>query len=235
MFDFLRSARGHIILVLTCLAVVLFIACDTTDVEAKQAGSMLVLGESIMEWNVEDEASIPDVIAQTLDRDVVNAAVSGARISHPYPEAAAEGFDIRRQYLQGSWEWVVMDGGANDLGDECNCGDCSLVLDDLISADGRSGEIPSFILSLTKSNHQIMYVGYYDAPAGGEFEEFVVLNGRVQTMAESLENVFYISAGDVIDASNLELFDDDLIHPSIFGSERIGEYIAETIKAIELD
>ncbi|MEM7738947.1 MAG: SGNH/GDSL hydrolase family protein [Deinococcota bacterium] len=219
--------------------VTLFIACDTTNAEANETSSILVLGDSIMEWNVEDEASIPDIMAQILDREVVNAAVSGARVSHPDSEAAAEGFDIRRQYLPDAWAWVVLDGGANDLGDECNCGECGQVLDELISADGRSGEIPSFILSLTKSNHQIMYVGYYDAPTGGGFEqcqeEFVVLNGRVQTMAESLEDVFYISAGDVIDASNLELFDDDLIHPSIFGSDLIGEYIAETIKAIELD
>lgn len=80
---------------------------------------ILVLGDSMMWWGEPGDQSIGQALARTLGEPVVNLSVPGARISHPDTEARGAGFDIRTQFVARQWDWVVIEGGANDLGDEC--------------------------------------------------------------------------------------------------------------------
>lgn len=206
-----------------------------------EVGEILAIGDSILTWNAGANATIPEVMSRELDRTVMSRAVSGAYISHPDPDEADERNEIRQQYVEGEWDWVVMDGGVNDLNVECGCGDCGDVMDAMIGADGLSGEIPEFVRGLVASGSQVMYVGYYDLPNDAEFgfnrcgDEVDMLNARLDEMAETIAGVWYVSAGDAVVADGVAAYDDDLIHPSVLGSARIGEHVARAIERIEGD
>ncbi|MEM1095408.1 MAG: SGNH/GDSL hydrolase family protein [Bacteroidota bacterium] len=220
---------------------VIVIGCqETSRIVADTAeGDVLVIGDSVMEWNADADAAIADVIAATLDRTVVNGGVSGARLSMPDREAAALGFDIRAQYRPRGWDWVVMDGGANDLGDECGCNACAATLDEMVSADGQTGQYPDFVRSVTEDDSRVLVMGYYAPPAGAATEftgcaaAFIALNDRLAQMAGTLDRVHFASAADVIDPGDLASYDRDRVHPSVKGSRLIGEHLADAIRAAE--
>ncbi|MGB3615050.1 MAG: SGNH/GDSL hydrolase family protein [Elainellaceae cyanobacterium] len=202
-------------------------------------GPILVIGDSILKWNAEEKASIPEVVGQTLGRPVINNAVSGAHFSHPDEDAAAAGYDIRQQYNNQQWDWVVMNGGANDINGICDRNDYSTFVDAMISEDGLSGEIPDFVRRVAETGSSVMYVGYYTIPEDALFgfaqcsDELEIHNDRLARMAEALEGVWFVSAGDVVSASDVEAYDEDRVHPSAVGSKRVGEYVADTIEEIE--
>lgn len=206
-----------------------------------EAGEILTIGDSIFAWNARANATIPEVIGRELDRTVISRAVGGAFISHPDPEEADERNEIRRQYVDRGWEWVVMDGGANDLNFECECGDCGAVMDAMVSADGLSGDIPEFVRGAIATGSKVMYVGYYDLPDGAEFgfdrcgDEVDIFNTRLVEMADAIAGVWFVSAEDAVMADGLAAYDDDLVHPSVLGSALIGEEIAREIERVEGD
>lgn len=219
-------------LVLTALALLLS-ACDSGG-ESRLIGegdpTVLVIGDSVMEWNRSEDASVADVIAALTARAVQNNAVSGSLLS-------GGGEDIRDQYEPGPWEWVVMDGGANDLGETCGCGPCGDVLNDLASPDGIRGAYPDFVRRLVSDGAGVLVMGYYMAPTGAETEftacadDLEELNRRLQAMASATDRVTFAPATEVIDPDNREHYDEDLVHPSIEGSRLIGELFANIITA----
>lgn len=219
-------------LVLAAL-VFLLSSCESSGGSRSIGGgdpTVLVIGDSVMEWNRSDEASIADVIAQLTNRAVQDNAVSGSLLS-------ADGDDIRDQYQRGTWEWVVMDGGANDLGEACDCGPCAGVLNDLASSDGTRGTYPDFVRRLVSDGAEVLVLGYYMPPTGAETEftacadEFEELNRRLQEMASATDHVTFAPATDVIDPGNRGHYDADLVHPSVEGSRRIGAMLATIIVA----
>lgn len=203
--------------------------------------TILAIGDSILEWNVWTGESIPEVIGELLDRPVINAAVGGAHFSNPDPAAAVGGLDIRMQYVEGDWDWVVVDGGVNDLHNDCGCGACEDVLDDLVSADGRSGEIPDFVNGLVDAGDQVLFMGYYGVPSDAEFgfdrcvDEATEHGRRLLAMTAAIEGAWFVSAGDVVSADNRPAYAEDLLHPSPAGSRLIAEHIAAAIQRFESD
>lgn len=201
------------------------------------AGAILTLGDSIFDFHEVEGQDIPEVIGESLGRAVVDRAQGGAQFAPVEPDD--EGFDIRGQYVEGDWSWVVLDGGGNDVNDQCGCGDCDEVLDRLISEDGRSGEVADFARRVTETGAQLLFVGYYPIPEGAAFgfdrcgDELVEHEARLQRMAEAIDGAYFISAGDVVSADELSMYDGDRVHPSVEGSRVVGEYIAETILELE--
>lgn len=219
---------------------VLVAGCGSTDAVAPRPddASILALGDSVFDFYSDDEASIPDVIGEALGQSVWNVSVSGARLSYLDAEAAAEGLDIRAQYREGAWDWVVFDGGGNDLGDECRCGACDLVIHALIADDGRSGELPDFAAHLAQTGAQVVYVGYYDIPSDAKAfsdcgAEVDALNRRAERMASALEGVWYVWAGEVVTPDDRDAYAADGFHPSERGARLIGEHVAAFIESIE--
>ncbi len=235
-----RSAIWRCTLII-CAAWLTSCHIESRIVADKEDGSILVLGDSVMEWNKEEDAAIADVIAAELGRAVVNAGVSGARLSMPEDEAnlGALGFDIRAQYRARGWEWVVMDGGANDLGDECGCGQCAATLNEMIGADGLTGQYPDFVRSVRADGSRVLLMGYYAAPQGADtaftpcIDELTALNDRLAQMAAALDGVYYASATEAIDPADRTHYDRDLVHPSAEGSRLIGLQLAQAIRAAE--
>ena len=209
---------------------------DGDSDEADGSASILAIGDSIFDWNVEENASIPDVIGASLDRTVQNAAVGGAHLS-----SNSGGDDIRAQYAEarGNYDWVVFDGGGNDISDDCGCGLCDDVGEQLISADGRSGDIPELARQMVADGAKVMFVGYYQLPAGSEWaeadcnDEIAELNRRGAAMADALDGVWFTNPADVVTGSDTAAFADDLLHPSVQGSRIVGEHIARAIATAE--
>ena len=218
-------------LVFTALALLLS-SCDSGG-DSRLIGegdpTVLVIGDSVMEWNRSDDASVADVIAARTGRTVRHNAVSGSLLS-------GGGEDIRDQYEPGLWEWVVMNGGANDLGETCGCGPCESVLNNLASTDGTRGTYPDFVRRLVSDGAGVLVMGYYMPPTGAETDftacadDLKELNRRLQAMASAIDRVTFAPATEVIDPDNREHYDEDLVHPSIEGSRRIGELFAAVMR-----
>ncbi|MEM7154149.1 MAG: SGNH/GDSL hydrolase family protein [Myxococcota bacterium] len=189
--------------------------------------TMLAIGDSVLEWNAERGASIPEVAGELAGLAVTNASVSGAMLLEDEES-------IPSQYQPSDWEWVLVNGGANDVGDGCGCGDCVGQVDAIISADVGDGAMVELIDRIEADGAGIVLLGYYDIPPG-EFsdcdEEFAILHERYAQLASQRPAVLYVSMGDAIDPlADPETLDEDQIHPSVQGSAAIGALIAERIQ-----
>ena len=127
----------------------------------KDEAEILAIGDSILAFHSGSCASIPDVAGETLGRPVRNAAKSGAKVSPGFGHIWG---DIRNQYLEGDWDWVVVEGGVNDLNNDCDCGECSEVLDSLVSEDGAAGDVPQLVHRALDDGARVALMGYYDVP-----------------------------------------------------------------------
>ncbi|MEO0494655.1 MAG: SGNH/GDSL hydrolase family protein [Actinomycetota bacterium] len=248
----MRTARSPLLVLLTTLAL-LVAACGsaasddgtaasddgtaaatstTADVAspapAAEIGSIVALGDSIMAWNVDLGASIPDVIGESLGAPVVNASVGGAFAG-----------DVVEQYDEagGDHDWVVLDGGGNDYNDRCGCGECATVADTIVTSDGQGGVLADFTESLVAEGRNVVLVGYYELPEGAAFgfarcgEELVEHTERMRTLAGRFDSVLFVDPGEIVQGDDRFAFDDDLVHPSIEGSRVVGEQIAAAISA----
>ena len=98
----------------------LSMGCFEQDRGSREGSKILAVGDSIFEWGLGGD-SAPEIVGDVLNLPVYNAAISGSMIS------SNEEGSIPNQYFEGDWDWVIMDGGANDLNELCQCGDCSQV------------------------------------------------------------------------------------------------------------
>ncbi|MEP2954365.1 MAG: SGNH/GDSL hydrolase family protein [Sulfitobacter sp.] len=221
--------------ILAVLAIVTGLsAC--TDTAPRGGGDILVLGDSIMAWN--GGRSIPDVIANQTGRSVTSRAVPGAQFDNGSTIASAVGFDIQQQFPGGRWNWVVVNGGANDLSADCGCGACGASVNALIAPDGQSGSIPAFLQRLrAQTGAQVMWMGYYAGSGSGSFagcrDDLVEIESRIATFAAGRPGIHFVDSEDVIDRGDRGLFAGDNVHPSARGSARIGAYLAQEINARE--
>jgi len=205
---------------------------------AATAQDIVVIGDSVMAWNAPD--AIPDVLAGALGREVENLSVPGARLSHPGLLERFAGLDIRRQIGRQRPDVLILTAGGNDLGDECGCGRCDGVLDELIAPDARSGELAEFLTIQSQRGTRVIYMGYYDVPAGGGpfsgcADYFEALDARIATLAQGDGGIDFISAREVIDPANPGHYDADRVHPSPEGSARIGGMLADKLRSLGLD
>ncbi|WP_179378934.1 SGNH/GDSL hydrolase family protein [Jannaschia marina] len=198
--------------------------------------SVLAIGDSVMAWN--GRAGIPEAVAATLDRPVVDGAQSGAHLTHPRAAARALGFDITQQFEGGGWDWVILTGGGNDLRGQCKTPAEAGILAGLIDAD-LTGDIPTLIARIRATGAKVGFVGYYDgadaeptgfSPCQGAFD---TINARMTRLAARDRGLLFFDAGDVIETADTGLYDRDLIHPSRRGSAVIGTALAQAMLRFE--
>lgn len=199
-------------------------------------GGILAIGDSVMAWN--GRQGIPEAVSARLGRPVTDRARSGAHLTHPNALARATGFDISRRFNGGSWDWVILTGGGNDIRRDCATRSEPAARDRLISADLR-GDIPTLIARIRATGARVGFVGYYDGPTfrstgfsrcQGAFD---VINSRMAQLAGTDPGVLFFDAGTVFDASDPASFARDLIHPSALGSRAIGTALADAMRAAE--
>jgi len=178
-----------------------------------------------MAWNRIGQGSIPDVIELATGSELVDRS----RIASFVMTGG-----IERQYIEGDWDWVVVNGGGNDLWLGCGCQKCENTLDKMISSDGTSGRIPSMLASILRDGARILYVGYLRSPGigspidhcadyGNEFER------RIEALATAQERITFLSLADLVPFGDRSYHALDMIHPSRKASFDIGYDAAQII------
>ena len=196
---------------------------------------ILLLGDSMMASNRGSGQSVAAVIEAAVGQDVSDRSVAGARYFYNLPITGKLGLRLTEQYQKGQWNWVVLNGGGNDLLFGCGCSKCAKMLDRLVSKDGLRGAIPSFIANIRKTGAKVIYVGYLRnpgvqspikacKPAGDE------LDRRLTRMARGDAGITFLPMSDLVPSGDRTFHQSDLIHPSIKGSRGIGARIAHVIK-----
>lgn len=204
-------------------------------VPADNTTRILVLGDSMLASNRLSGNSVAKVLQAALKEKVVDRSVPGARYFHFLPISGAAGMNIALQYRPGPWTTVVMNGGGNDLLFGCGCGKCTNVLNRLISPDGKSGAIPSFVKTLRNTGAQVYYIGYLRnpgvntpikscGPAGNE------LDRRLAKLDALDKGMTFLPMSDLVPKGDTSFHGPDLIHPSVKGSRAIGLRIVRAMK-----
>ena len=211
---------------------VIFLLVVLANAASADPVRILAIGDSILAWHKWTGRDIPSVMGRALDGEVVNDAVAGARFSNRSGVGRAVGFDIRAQYTSGSWDVVVMNGGANDMLSDCKCARCDTVLDELITPNLR-GEVPAFITRVLADGGRVIWMGYYASARLGPFDGcrpyLVEYDARIARLAAKTANLTFVDSEDVVDPQNRRHFAFDGIHPSALGARRIGTYLARTV------
>ncbi len=209
----------------TLLALCLLAACGRT---ASDGARIVVAGDSVMAWNRGSGASVADVLQAELREPVGDVSLSFARVA-----GGRGGFNIPNQLDGVQAQWVVLNGGANDLRSNCDCSDCGPVLDQLISQDGMRGAIPALVADLRGRGSQVIWADYYTSPrfAGTSCEApYRRLEDRLSRMAAADDGVTLVDMDDVFSPDDLSLFAFDRTHPSREGSARIARLVAPVLE-----
>lgn len=209
-----------------------------SPIAAKQRPRILAMGDSMMAWHGISGRSIADYVARELGEPVRNNSVTGARVIYKLPVTGALGLKIAKQYQSGNWDWIVLNGGGNDLWLGCGCGKCDRKINKMISQDGRQGEIVNTVVKLRQSGAKVVYVGYLRSPGRGSLiehcrEEGAELEARIARLAGLVDGMEFVSLTDMVPFGDRSFHSVDMIHPSLKGSRAIGRRVAAVIKDIE--
>ncbi|MEM1302149.1 MAG: SGNH/GDSL hydrolase family protein [Pseudomonadota bacterium] len=210
-------------------------ACSHGSLLQPHSSRIQVIGDSTFAWN---GGQMVRSMMFNLGIEVDDHSMSGAKITEERLFARLLGPDITAAANPLPRDWLVMTGGANDLGGECGCTACAGVLNDLISPSGETGEIMDIILPALDLNTRVIYAVYYDAPRGGGpfsacVPAFNELAARINRAADRHEGLYVIDMGDALDPDNPQDYDRDRIHPSPVASVRIAKLITDVIMGVE--
>ncbi|MFV1568028.1 SGNH/GDSL hydrolase family protein [Phaeobacter sp. JH20_02] len=190
---------------------------------------IVVAGDSVMAWNRNDSGSVADRLESRLGEPVGDVSLSLARVT-----GGRGALHIPTQLKPVSAEWVVLNGGANDLRSrDCGCKVCDVELDRLISASGTQGAIPELVSDLRRRGSRIIWLDYYTSPryAGTVcVAPYQILEERLARMAAADAGVTLLDMDAVFRPDDLSLFAPDRIHPSLRGSDLIAGQVAPLLR-----
>ncbi|MEM9584037.1 MAG: SGNH/GDSL hydrolase family protein [Pseudomonadota bacterium] len=197
---------------------------------------VLVVGDSLLDWHSIRRASIPHVLARQTGWTVRNRSASGAKMYLTGAEDKPRSV-IPAQYEDGPWDWVVINGGANDLLTKCGCSRCERVISGILSRDGRSGILADLVKRARSDGAGVIMVGYIGNPRLNLFSgcknEVLELVRRQKILAQRDPAVSYFSTRSVVDINKRSSFAFDGFHPSQRSTRRIGAYLAQTMKQMD--
>lgn len=201
---------------------------------------VLVMGDSFMTTNGSADQSFSHVLSELLDTRVKSTAMSGARMLYALPITGSLGMNISKQYRQGQWDIVVMNGGGNDLWMGCGCYRCERKMEKLISPDGLRGAIPSTIARARNAGAHVIYVGYLRSPGRGSPIEACrpfgdKMEARIAKLAELDRGFTFVSLADMVPYGDGSFHAFDMIHPSPKGSAAAAKRVQDAILHLQQD
>ena len=152
--------RFHFILILNASV----LAGCTESVPRDNSARILTMGDSMLAWNAGSRATVSDNIETILGEPVIDRSVIGARVFYHLPISGALGMNISQQYRPGAWEWVVMNGGGNDLWFGCGCRACDTKMNRMVSLDGQSGSVPDLVSEIRETGARVFMSAICAAP-----------------------------------------------------------------------
>lgn len=189
-------------------------------------------------WNRTRGSGVGRHLADALQTGVDDRSISGAHVNVTGPDAENPKRSIIAQYESGPWDWVVINGGANDLLFECGCGRCERTMKDLITANSREGAIVDLVKRARADGAKVMLVGYHAGQAGGHYfigcrPNITKLVQRELALARTTDGVHMVRAREALDSTNPAHFYFDRVHPSKLGSKLIADLIAAEIRRVD--
>ena len=217
---------------LKVLAIAFCITASTAS--AQNEPRILAMGDSFFAGHKAQNKAVPNVLAKLLNEPVHNRAVPWAWIIYKLPISGSLGLKIERQYRPGNWDWIVLNGGGNDLLLGCGCNRCGARLSKMISPDGTKGAIPRLVAKLRKSNARVVYSGYLRSPGASSpiescRDEGDKLDARLARMAKRDKGVWFVSMADIVPRGDRSFHGADMVHPSRKGSAAAAQRIAKVI------
>jgi lysophospholipase L1-like esterase len=194
----------------------------------------LVLGDSVMAWNAPRGAAVADALSAQLNVPIARRAVPGAGVFEEGSVFFAG--RIEDQLPEGRWDWVVLNGGANDLNTLCGCDECNDVLDTLLTDDVSEGAWIGLLNRVrATATGGVVIVGYYGASKAGPgsfarcADELLVLDTRLARLADRADAVTFASVREEF-TGRPENYARDRTHPSPRGSLLIATIVAKAIR-----
>ncbi len=223
----------HLRILLLC---VLLVPWPVAGARAEAPLQILVMGDSMLAAHRISGRAVSHAIAQALKATVRDQSLVGARMIYNLPISGTFGLDIRRQYRAGPWDWIVVNGGGNDLWMGCGCNRCGRKMDRMVNSAGTGGEIPKLLMRMRKTGAQVVYVGYLRSPGvGSPIEgckgEGDALEARVGRFAGMVPGIHFLSIAGLVPHGDRSYHGGDMIHPSLKGSREIGRRVAGVIAA----
>ena len=196
---------------------------------------ILVVGDSMLATHRLSDLAVADAMEKTLREPVVDRSTIGARFHYALPLSGRAGLNITKQYVPGQWDWIVVNGGGNDLWLGCGCMVCDAKIDRLISDDGKRGTIPGFLSELRQTGAKVIYVGYMRSPGRASpiehcRDEGAELERRISTLSELDRGLYYLPLAELVPDGDGSFHALDMIHPSVKGSTAIGQLVANVIE-----
>lgn len=197
--------------------------------------NVLVMGDSLFSTHMNSERSVGDVLSKELNATLRNMPAPGARMIYNLPLTGAMGFSIPKQFRKGDWDWVVLNGGGNDVFLGCACARCERKINKMINEDGSDGVIPKLITRLRDTGARVVYVGYLRSPGINTpiencKDEGDMLEARIAKLAQQDEGVDFLSLQDLVPDGDLTYHGWDRIHPSPKASRAIANLVLDVIK-----
>ncbi|MDQ7071976.1 MAG: SGNH/GDSL hydrolase family protein [Rhodobacterales bacterium] len=216
-----------------------FLLSISAALAAREAPArILVMGDSLLASHAISGRAVANSIESALQEQVRNRSVVGARILYNLPISGALGLKIAKQYTKGQWDWIVLNGGGNDVWLGCGCNRCDRKINRLISRTGDNGGIPDLVTRLRNTGARIVYVGYlrspgFDSPIENCKDEGDELEARIKVMANRDNGIYFLSLRDLVPYGDLSFHAVDRIHPSLKASSAIGRLAADIIRRNE--
>ena len=197
--------------------------------------AVLAVGDSVLAWN--GRSGAPEAAAAALDRPLRDASRSGARVVGRGSGLFALIPSVTEQWRRNRarWDWVILDGGANDLRALCGTPAEGPALDRLLSPD-LTGPLADLIADIRATGSRVAVMGYYPGLRAAETgftgcgPILSRLDARVARMAARDPGMVFADSGDVIDPTDRAHYARDEVHPSRIGSARIGAHLAAAMR-----
>jgi acyl-CoA thioesterase I len=207
---------------------------DSTKSTSTHGPKILAIGDSMLAWHKVSGRSIGDVVSQRLNAEIVDHSIAAARFNYALPITGAFGLNIAKQYRPGGWDWVIMNGGGNDLWFGCGCVACDVTIDKMISKDGLSGKIPNLVARILNDGARVIFVGYLHSPGVSSIidqckNQDVEFEQRLTLLSRHSRNFLFLPVSGLVPYGDRSFHSLDMIHPSVKGSAVIGRKLAEII------
>lgn len=223
---------------LAILALAFALASGAQAQEARDGARILVIGDSLLAWHSTSGASVADNLEKMLGEPVYDRSLAGARMLYVLPITGAMGLSIPKQFRKGDsgYDWVIVNGGGNDLWLGCGCGKCERTMKRLIHAAGDRGAIPKLVARIRETGARVIWLGYlrspgFNTPIEECKDEGDELEARIDRMSGFDDGVTFLSITDLVPPGDLSYHALDRIHPSPKASRAIAGRLAAIIRA----
>lgn len=228
-------------------AVVFFISgCDPSipkpvseTVTRASTPRILAMGDSMLAWHRSSNRAISDELERQLGVAVIDRSITAARFNYALPITGALGLNISKQFRNEKWDWVVLNGGGNDLWFGCGCVVCDGTLNKLVSPDASAGKIPDLVSRIRAGGARVVFIGYLYSPGSYSIidhckDEAIELENRLARLASQQNGFYFLRVSNLVPDGDRSFHSVDMIHPSIKASKMIGELVAGIINANSL-